>query len=210
MNWNLIIFIGTPLIGILIMVLQDLYHSLDTIRAEWSSVRCDPLYIPFAGIIRPDVGVEANFSYCLNALGTQVLKYPVDAVNEVMGTVNSSVGEISKPVSIFRGLFGKLRLFMFSFMASALGKVTNSSSELVHILIKIRDVLQRFAGGGYIAAFIASTAVSFIEAFITLCISVIKGFVYALLAISIILAFFQPELLEIAITLASLLAAAGA
>jgi hypothetical protein len=39
--------------------------------------------------------------------------------------------------------------------------------------------------------------------------SVIKTFVYTLLAISVILALFQPELLILAITLASLIGASG-
>jgi hypothetical protein len=44
----------------------------------------------------------------------------------------------------------------------------------------------------------------------TLCISVIKGFVYAMLAIAIVLAFFQPEILAMVLVIASMLAAAGA
>jgi hypothetical protein len=70
-------------------------------------------------------------------------------------------------------------------------------------------VLRRFVGEGYIATFLVNTGVDFIMSFVYLCISIIKGFVYALLAISIILALFQPELLAVAVVLASLLAASG-
>jgi len=51
--------------------------------------------------------------------------------------------------------------------------------------------------------------VDFIWSFVTLFISILKTFVFALLAISIILALFQPELLVVAIVLASMIAASG-
>ena len=65
-------------------------------------------------------------------------------------------------------------------------------------------------GEGYIAAFIGVTAVSFIEGFVSLCLTIIKGFVYAMLIIAVVLALFQPEILAIVLVLASSLAAAGA
>jgi len=89
------------------------------------------------------------------------------------------------------------------------GKIANSASSISYILIKIRDVLKRFAGEGWIAVFLANTLIDSAVAFVMLCISIIKGFVYALLAISIILALFQPELLVFAITIASMLGASG-
>jgi hypothetical protein len=89
------------------------------------------------------------------------------------------------------------------------GNITESTSVFVHYLIKIRDVLQRFVGEGYIAALLVNTGINFVMSFVYLCMSVIKTFVYALLAISIILALFQPELLAVAVTIASMIAASG-
>jgi hypothetical protein len=82
-------------------------------------------------------------------------------------------------------------------------------SSMTFILTKIRDVLKRFAGSGYVGAFIVNAGVDFIISFVMAIISVIKGFVYALLAISIILALFQPEMLVLAIVLASMIGASG-
>jgi hypothetical protein len=76
-------------------------------------------------------------------------------------------------------------------------------------LIKIRDVLSRFVGEGYIGAFLVNALIDFIWSFVTLFISILKTFVFALLAISFILALFQPELLVVAIVLASMIAASG-
>lgn len=77
-------------------------------------------------------------------------------------------------------------------------------------MIKIQDVLKRFVGQGYITSYLVYILVSFMEAFVKLFISIIKAFVIATLAISAVLAIFQPELLAIALALAAILKAAHA
>jgi hypothetical protein len=109
-----------------------------------------------------------------------------------------------------RGLITRIRKFVLSFTSSTLGKASGPVSMFTYYLNKIQDILRRFVGEGYIAAMFGASTVGFIESFVTLVITIIKGFVIAMLAISFILALFQPELLVIVLTLASLLASAGA
>jgi len=108
-----------------------------------------------------------------------------------------------------RTIFSKIRKSLLSFAAQTFGKIANSTSAISYILIKIRDVLKRFAGQGWIAVFLTNTLIDSAVSFVMLCISIIKTFVYALLAVSFILALFQPELLVFAIVIASLLGSAG-
>ena len=183
--------------------------SLNKIRQNWDEYRCHPAYIPFAGMIRPDIGTSENFTHCLDRMGTDLFKLLLDPINALFGDIHSSLSEMTTPLKLFRQLFGRMRKFMMSFTISTFGKITSSTSVFVHYLIKIRDVLKRFVGEGYIAAFLVNAGVDFVMSFVYLCISIIKTFVYALLAISIILALFQPEMLAIAITLAALLASSG-
>jgi hypothetical protein len=184
-------------------------ESIDKVRRHWNEYRCNPLYIPLAGMIRPDIGVEENFQHCMNMFGQNIFKFVIDGIMLMFKDLVAGITEISGPLSIFRSLFTKVRKFMLSFAAMTFGKIANSASALSFILIKIRDVLKRFAGEGWIAVFLANTLMDSAVAFVMLCISIIKGFVYALLAISIILALFQPELLVFAITIASMLGASG-
>lgn len=183
--------------------------SLDKVRSNWEEYRCHPAYIPFAGIIRPDTGTGENFTHCLDRMGTDAFKLLLDPINALFGSIHSSIGEMITPLTLFRQMFSRMRKFMLSFTISTFGKITSSTSVFVHYLIKIRDVLKRFVGEGYIAAFLVNTGVNFIMSFVYLCISIIKTFVYSLLAISIILALFQPEMLAIAVALAAMLASSG-
>lgn len=203
------LFLAMPALALLAMLAIHASFSLDDARKHWDEYRCHPAYIPIAGMIRPDVSTSDNFLHCIDRMGTDVFKLALDPINAMFGEIHSSVGEMITPLKLFRAMFGRMRKFMLSFTAVTFGKITDSTSVFVHYLIKIRDVLQRFVGEGYIAALLVNTGINFVMSFVYLCMSVIKTFVYALLAISIILALFQPEMLAVAITIASMIAASG-
>jgi hypothetical protein len=165
--------------------------------------------MPFAGSIRPDVDTAENFAYCTNAIAGHFWGFLIDAINQLFSTTASSLGELADPLTDFRGIFSKIRGGMLSFTVATVSKAAGSTSVFIHYLIKIQDVLKRFVGEGYIGAFLINAIVDFIWSFVSLFISILKTFVFALLAISIILALFQPELLVVAIVLASMIAASG-
>ena len=203
------LFFATPLIALFLMGVVHASESLDKIRLHWNEYRCNPIYIPFAGAIRPDIGVEENFQHCMNMFGQSIFRFVIDAIMLLFKDLVSGLSELTGPLTSARGIFSKIRNAMLSFAAQTFGKITNSMSSITYIIIKIRDVLKRFVGEGWIAVFLANTLIDSAVSFVMLCISIIKSFVYALLAISFMLALFQPEMLVIAIVFASMLGAAG-
>jgi hypothetical protein len=203
------LFFATPLIALFLMGVVHASESLDKIRLHWNEYRCNPIYIPFAGAIRPDIGVEENFQHCMNMFGQSIFRFVIDAIMLLFKDLVSGLAELTGPLTSARGIFSKIRNAMLSFAAQTFGKITNSMSSITYIIIKIRDVLKRFVGQGWIAVFLSNTLIDSAVSFVMLCISIIKGFVYALLAISFMLALFQPEMLVIAIVFASMLGAAG-
>jgi len=203
------LFYAVPVLAVFLMGVIHASESIDKVRRNWNEYRCNPIYIPLAGVIRPDIGVEENFQHCMNMFGQSIFRVVIDALMSMFKDLGSGISELSGPLSIFRDLFSRIRKFMLSFAAMTFGKIANSASSISYILIKIRDVLQRFAGTGWISVFLANTLIDSAVAFVMLCISIIKTFVYGLLAISIILALFQPELLVIAIVIMSMLGASG-
>lgn len=203
------LFIGLPIIVIFGMLVIHASQTLDDIQSKWSEYRCNPAYIPFASVINSETTVGENFSYCLNQLGTQAWKAPLDSLNSVFATTGESLTEITGSLGIFRNMFGRMRKFMLSFTISTLSKAASSTSVFVHYLIKIRDVFQRFVGQGYISAYLTQVIVAFIESFAMLFMSILKTFIYIMLAISFVLALFQPQMLAIVLVLASIVAASG-
>lgn len=205
----MLLVIAATVVSILVMGIVHASSSVEKIKLHWNEYRCNPLYMPFAGMIRPDVDAGENFTYCTNAMAGHMFGFLIDGINQLFSTTAGSLGALASPLTAFREMFTKLRMFMLSFASSTFSKAASSTSVFVHYLIKIRDVMKRFVGEGYIGAFLVNAIVDFIWSFVTLFISIIKTFVFALLAVSIILALFQPELLAIAIVLASMIAASG-
>jgi hypothetical protein len=204
------IFYGTPILTLFAIIVIHLYGNIRKIKDKWSEYRCNPVYMPLAGFVDEKTGVANNFLYCMNLIGKEVVTDAVDVFGSEFSLIEQALEAISSPLKLFRELLSRVRKFVISFTTSTLGKASGPTSTFVFYLNKIQDLLRKMAGEGYIATFFGVTAVSFIEGFVTLCITAIKGFVYAMLAIAIILAFFQPEILAIVLVIASMLAAAGA
>jgi hypothetical protein len=133
----------------------------------------------------------------------------VDQINAYFGVLGKSLNSLAEPLSGFRSVISNIRKFMFTFMAQSMSKAAGSTSVFIHYLNKIQDVMKRFVAQGYLGAFLTQTIASFAWAFVMLFMSVLKTFVYIMLAISIILALFQPAFLVLVIILASLIGASG-
>lgn len=203
------LFIGLPILVIFGMLAIHGSQTLDDIKSNWTEYRCNPAYMPFANLVNPETTVNQNFTFCLNQLGTQVWKGPLDSLNSTFATTGESLSEITGSMGIFRSMFGRMRKFMLSFTISTLSKAASSTSVFVHYLIKIRDIFQRFVGQGYISSYLTQVIVAFIESFAVLFMTILKTFIYIMLAISFVLALFQPQLLAIILVLASIVAASG-
>jgi hypothetical protein len=209
MDFNFYMFIGLSILTVFIVFGFHLYANLNNIRANWSKYRCNPLYMPFAWLVSPE-DADTNFSKCMSSAGTELVKDATDVFGSEFSLIEEILSAMADPLSIFRNMLSRIRSMMMSFTNSTLAKASGPVSAFAYVLNKIQDLFRRMSAQGYISAFFGISVVSFIEGFVTLCISIIKGFVIAMLVISIILALFQPELLAVVLVIASLLARAGA
>jgi hypothetical protein len=51
------LFLGLPILALLLTGIVHASESLNKVRDNWNEYRCNPIYIPFAGVVRPDVGI---------------------------------------------------------------------------------------------------------------------------------------------------------
>jgi hypothetical protein len=207
------LFIGINLIALLGIMYFITIQNINKIRNNWSTYRCNPLYMPMAYVVEDPGGFQAvgdTFEHCVAMMSSSVVGQMNDGLNSQFSIIGETLAAITSPLTLFRSMFTMMNKFILSFTTTTLGKVSGPLSMFIYYLNKIQDLVRRMVGEGYIAAFVGITAVSFIEGFVSLCLSIIKGFVYAMLIISVILALFQPEILAIVLVLASSLAAAGA
>ncbi len=202
------IFCFVTFIAILGILLAHAYGNLRRIQNSWGKYRCNPIYMPFAGIVDPSTGIQGNFEHCMNLIGKDVMGVLMDVMNSLLSVLSNTIKELLAPLDAFRGMFATMRKFVLSFTNTTVSKISGPVSAFSYTLIKLRDLLNRMVGEGTLAVFFGATAAEFMESFVILCFSVIKGFVIAMMALSVILALFQPEILAIVVFIASLLAAA--
>ena len=204
--------IGITLLGVGGVLYFLLLKDFHKIESEWSSYRCNPIYMPLAYAVSPGgfINVEENFTYCMGMLSQSVVTQMTDALGSQFSIIGEALSAITNPLSIFRVIISTMRKVVVSFATSTLGKASGPLSAFVYYLNKIQDLVRRMVGEGYIATFFGVTMVSFIEGFISLLISVLKGFITAMLIIAVILALFQPEILAMVLVLASALYSSGA
>jgi hypothetical protein len=205
----MIVVLLATLASILGILVAHGMGNWEKIKDNWPEYRCNPMYMPVAGFVRPDVSGADNFVYCANALAGSIWGIVQAQINSYFGVLLSSLGELAGPLDVFRLVISNIRKFLFSFMAQSMSKAAGSTSMFLHYLTKIQDVMKRFVAQGYIGAYLVQVIVDFIWSFVTLFISIVKTFVFILLAISFILALFNPMMLVLAIVLGSLIAASG-
>jgi hypothetical protein len=205
----MLVFLLATGLSIIGMIIAHSYVSVQKLKTNWAQYRCNPLYMPFAGAVKPEVSSEENFTYCSNAMAGHYFSFLTDGISQYSDVVADSLGNLAGPLSGFRDVITNLRGFMLKFASGTLSKATNSISVFVHYLLKIQDVLKRFVGEGYIGALMVNTMVDFIWSFVTLCISVIKTFVFSILIIAIFLSFSDPLLLVAMLVVAGLISSSG-
>jgi hypothetical protein len=199
------IFIGTFLLAIISVFYFYIVANLGQIRSKWSLYRCNPLYMPFTSWIDPSETADGNFQKCMNLMGKDLVANMTDLFGAQIALIFESLSSILNPLKLFRTLFTTIRKFILSFTNSTLQKANGPTNAFAYLMVKIQDLLRKMSASGYITAFFGISFVSFIEGFVSLFISIIKGFIIAMLIIAVILALFNFPLLALVLYISSLL-----
>lgn len=165
--------------------------------------------MPFVSLIQPEVSASDNFNHCIGSMSKEVLKVPIDSIQSILKTFLNTLKNVAESLNVFRTLRVKLSGVMLTMTTSILGKLTGLVSVLSGVLVKSMDVIKRVAGTGYIGIIFAKILFNTVRAFWTLSVSIIRGFIYATIAIGILVFIFTQIPLMLGITLLALFAAAG-
>ena len=175
--------------------------NLENLRDNWTTYRCNPVYMPFAGGIQPDVSTLENFQFCVNAMAQDIFGLLMQPVNLLFGVFTGVVGMITHDLGYFRNFISGIMTFIASFVGDVFAKIQNTFGTMVSLMARVRDLTQRILGSAGYAATIMITTVKFIKALVEMLFSLIKTIVTILFAISIVLSFVFPPLLAFAIFL---------
>lgn len=190
-------------------MLNKFFKDFDEIKENWTEHRCNPVYMPFAEWVQPEVSATTNFNQCLGLLSKNVLKIPMDSIQVYLSAFLDTIKSVVGKLNIFRSLRGKLAGVIMTMVTLTMGKLTAVVSTMSHSLGKVRDVMNRMAGTGYIGMLLSYTLFLSLKAFWSLAISILRGFIYATIAIGVAVILFTFIPLTLGLTLLAFFAAAG-
>jgi hypothetical protein len=125
---------------------------LQPIKADWPVNRCNPAYIPFAGIINPPENGSAmnytseNFEYCTQNILKEITGYFLAPFYYLMNVIRETVDEMRKAANAIRQEFDKIRDALSNITAQIMARVENAIVPLTKMVITVRDLFAKTAG----------------------------------------------------------------
>jgi len=122
------------------------------IKADWPLNRCNPAYIPFAGLINTPAGTSAvdytgqNFEYCTQNILKDITGYFLAPFYYLMNLIRETLDEMSKAANAIRQQFDKVRDALANITAIIIDKVQNAIVPLTQMIITARDIMAKTAG----------------------------------------------------------------
>jgi len=141
------------IIAFLIVISVTSYSSYTAILAkiqnDWNSNRCNPIYMPFAGLIMPQPGQSTmettiqNFSYCIKQDTSMVFSIIMMPLEFSMYLVIEFLDITMEAITAFMNFIKWLRDMLGGIIAELFNKILNFIIPLMEITIHVRDTLAK-------------------------------------------------------------------
>ena len=124
------------------------------IRANWPNYRCNPAYIPFAGLIMKPHGSfhekiqfsNENFEYCVQNELKSISSMFMEPLYYSQSVAMSTLNGIATALNAMRTLINSIRDALSSIIADVMGRVLNVMQPVVGILMSVRDLMGKIQG----------------------------------------------------------------
>lgn len=190
-----------PLLILGVIAYTYVQANLENLRENWTTYRCNPVYMPFAGGVQPDVSTLENFEFCVNMMSNNIFSLLMEPVHLIFGVFAGILGMINHDLGYFRNFISGILTFITSFAGEMFAKIQNTFGEMIALMARVRDLTARILGSAGYAATIMISGYHFIRSLWEMMITLVRTIVTILFAISIILAFVFPPLLAFSIVL---------
>lgn len=185
---SLFITIFILIISIYIIIYIVITFYLKNLKSKWSSIRCNPLYIPFVSMINKpqdksslDFTAE-NFSYCTSSILKQIVSDFLAPIYYVYNVINSSVSDVKNDIQKVRQRIYSIVQNIENIDKSIMGKVFSSVIPLQHNLIKMRTIIEKAQSIGLTSVYTTIAGYFSIITIIKVIVNLAIGFLIMLTA----------------------------
>jgi hypothetical protein len=127
-------------------------QTKESIAANWTTERCKPQNIPFAGFInKPDDKTafqytNENFQYCIQGILTNVTGYALEPFQYILSSITNIFKLIMDSLQQIREVFNKLRDNFKVYAEDVFHRILNIVVPLQQMVIAIVDSFQKIQG----------------------------------------------------------------
>jgi archaellum component FlaF (FlaF/FlaG flagellin family) len=178
------------------------YQSLLlNIQANWNQNRCDPIYMPFAGLIMPQPGMTTmdntiqNFSYCVKQDASMVFSIAMMPLEFAMYMIVEFIDTTMEALMAFMQLIQWLKDQLGSIVAGIYAQLLNFIIPLMEITIHVRDALSKINGIAVTSLFVTMTIYNTTVSGIINIMTIITDLLIALIAVIVAMIVFAFMLL---------------
>ena len=118
--------------------------NIKNLKANWPKYRCNPMYMPMAGLVGQDV--FTNFTGCVMKNFQDYSGFMMDPIMAIFADVSDSVGEIGSAMDDMRSMMADVRGGFLGIVGTVFGKIENLMSQFQYIIIRMRTLLARVVG----------------------------------------------------------------
>jgi len=124
------------------------------IRVNWIDYRCNPAYIPFAGMImKPNDSFQdqvqfanENFEFCVQNELKSISSMFMEPLYYTQSVATSTLNGIATALDAMRALINNIRTALSSIIADIMSRVLNVMQPVVGMMINARDMMGKIQG----------------------------------------------------------------
>jgi len=138
------------------------YQSiLAQVKTNWNQNRCNPIYMPFAGMIMPQPGYSTtettseNFSYCIKQDVSAVFSIAMMPLEFAMYLIIDFIDTVLEAIMAFMSLIKWLKDQIGGIFATIYNKIVYFLVPLVEMVIHLRDMVAKLNGVAITALYTA-------------------------------------------------------
>ena len=145
-----------------------------SLKKDWPNVRCNPLTMPFAGVINGPPGgsktafAAQNFGHCTSEILKDVMKAETSVINAGQSIMKDTVSGLTNALQDARDLLSHIRNMMGEIFSSIFGKILNVLMPVRLTLIKSLDSINKVGGVAVTGLFTALGGALSINGFVFL------------------------------------------
>jgi hypothetical protein len=161
----------------LIVIYFYIKIRINTIRKEWPINRCNPIYIPFAGLIKKNDGksilesTQINFIDCQNNILNSITSKFFNPLDHILAVITSVYTIMLTTINYIRNIVGYIKKRIIEILSPIIVKIIEMLNPLIIILIYIRDAFSKMVG---ILKTVISVTITFVYTFISFILNFYK------------------------------------